>query len=188
MYNILIVDDEQVIRNSFSRVLTDDGYNVSVAENGVTALEKIKHEVFDIALLDLKIGDIDGLEIASFLHKTQPNTRIIIITGYGTAEVEKLATDIGVSNFVSKPISPDDLISLVKTDVISKTIDKIVESKVTVIPLIDVSSVVQPVANISHLVLGSILGLFYVVFLPIVGLAMLGYLIGVKFLGKKQVV
>src|SRR3990170_9111975 len=83
---ILIVDDEKVIRDSFSRVLLKDGHAVEAVESGRLALERVAEESFDIVLIDLKMPGLDGMETLRELREKDPDVIGVMITGYPTIE------------------------------------------------------------------------------------------------------
>ncbi|MBI5967993.1 MAG: sigma-54-dependent Fis family transcriptional regulator [Deltaproteobacteria bacterium] len=106
---ILIVDDEKVIRDSFSRVLLKEGYAVEAVESGRLALERVTEESFDIALLDLKMPGLDGMETLRELKEKDPDVVSVMITGYPTIENAVAAVKLGAYDYLTKPCSPDDL-------------------------------------------------------------------------------
>jgi len=108
-WKILIVDDEKIIRDSFSRVLMKEGYSVEAVESGRLALEKVAAEPFDIILLDLKMPGLDGLETLRELKERDPDLVSIMITGYPTIESAVKAIKSGAYDYLTKPCSPDEL-------------------------------------------------------------------------------
>lgn len=106
---VLIVDDEQVIRDSFSRVMAKEGYAVEAVPSGRLALERVAEEPFDIVLLDLKMAGLDGMETLRELKKIDPDVASIMITGYPTIESAVQAVKLGAYDYLSKPCSPEEL-------------------------------------------------------------------------------
>ncbi len=106
---ILIVDDEQIIRDSFSRVLVKEGYAVEAVASGRLALEKIAAEPFDLVLLDLKMPGLDGLETLRELKARDPDIICVMITGYPTIESAVKAVKFGAYDYLTKPCNPDEL-------------------------------------------------------------------------------
>jgi len=106
---ILIVDDEKVIRDSFSRVLLKEGYAVEAVESGRLALERVAEESFDIALLDLKMPGLDGMETLRELKEKDPDVVAIMITGYPTIESAVAAVKLGAYDYLTKPCRPEEL-------------------------------------------------------------------------------
>ncbi len=106
---ILILDDEKVIRDSFSRVLLKEGYAVEAVESGRLALEKMAEEPPDVILLDLKMPGIDGMETLRQLREKDPDVVSIMITGYPTIESAVKAVKLGAYDYLTKPCSPEEL-------------------------------------------------------------------------------
>lgn len=106
---VLIVDDEKVIRDSFSRVLLKEGYTVQAVESGRLALERVTEESFDIVLLDLKMPGLDGMETLRELREKDPDVVSIMITGYPTIESAVKAVKLGAYDYLTKPCSPEEL-------------------------------------------------------------------------------
>ncbi len=106
---ILVIDDEKIIRNGCNEVLTQDGYDVILAENGEQGLEMIEKAHFDVILLDLMMPGLSGFDVLSHVKALHPDTSIIVITGYATIENSIEAMKKGAFDFVPKPFSPDQL-------------------------------------------------------------------------------
>lgn len=112
--NILVADDEEVIRNACVRILTRAGYEVSTAVNGDDALRKIREGNFDLVLLDLKMPVLDGMKVLDILAEEKSDLRVVVITGHGTAETAGQAVRAGASDFLTKPFTPTELRSSVQ--------------------------------------------------------------------------
>ena len=112
--NILVIDDDPAIHRVFSRILQKAGYNVETAETGKEALEKIKIHAYDVALIDVKLPDINGLELLPILKKAAPSMIKIVITGYSLSEERMDALNLGADEFLKKPIKPEYLIKIIK--------------------------------------------------------------------------
>ncbi|MEJ2068562.1 MAG: response regulator [Deltaproteobacteria bacterium] len=80
--HILVVDDEEIVRESLLDWLREDGYQVEAAEDGFKALEKFEERPWDIALVDLKMPKMDGLELMNKVKETHPATLVVIITAF----------------------------------------------------------------------------------------------------------
>ncbi len=106
---ILVIDDEKVIREGCREVLTLDGFEVVLAENGEQGLRMIEKVHFDVVLLDLMMPGISGFDVLSHIKTLHPDTSIIIITGYATVEHSIEAMKNGAFDFIPKPFSPDQL-------------------------------------------------------------------------------
>ncbi|MDX2447367.1 MAG: response regulator [Desulfobacterales bacterium] len=107
--HILIVDDEQDIRDGSERILTRMKFNVSTAASGQEALEFFQEITPDIVLLDLKMPGMDGMEVLDRIRKINDNTIVIVITGYATVETAIQAMKHGAYDFIPKPFEPDQL-------------------------------------------------------------------------------
>ncbi len=110
---ILIIDDEDIIRESCSRVLEPAGYEVLAAKTGLEGLQVLDSDAVDLVLTDLKMPDIDGIEVLVKIKENWPDTEVIIMTGYGTVSTAVRAMKMGVFDYIEKPFSPDDLLDLV---------------------------------------------------------------------------
>ena len=106
---ILVVDDEKVIRGGCREVLTQEGYEVLLAESGEQGLKMIEKEHFDIILLDLMMPGLSGFDVLSHVKRLHPDTSIIVITGYATIENSIEAMKNGAFDFIPKPFSPEQL-------------------------------------------------------------------------------
>jgi DNA-binding NtrC family response regulator len=107
--NVLVVDDEQTVCNSCKKILTREGYKVDVALSGEEALSKAKGNEFDVLIADWKMPEIDGIEVARRIKKENPNMAVILITGYPSVETSIKAMRAGVSDYVPKPFTPEEL-------------------------------------------------------------------------------
>ncbi len=116
--NIMVVDDEEIVRSSLTSWLEEDGYNVEAVESGKKALERLPAKNWDLMLVDLKMPGMDGLQLMEEVRKTQPDMLIIIMTAYATVDTAVRAMKQGAYDYFVKPFNPDD---------ISLTIRKIVD-------------------------------------------------------------
>ncbi len=110
---ILLVEDEAVVRESVHDWLTDDGYQVEVAETGEEALQKIKKEEFGVVVLDLRLPDIDGLKVFEEAKGLKPQTKGVIITAYPSKETMAKAKRLGLLDYLPKPFKVEDLEKIV---------------------------------------------------------------------------
>jgi DNA-binding NtrC family response regulator len=110
---ILVVDDEDIVRTSCSRTLSPEGYEVRLAKNGVEGLKMASEERFDLVLTDLKMPDMDGIEVLRIIREKWPETAVIIVTGYQTVDTAVKAIKLGAYDYIEKPFTPDALISAV---------------------------------------------------------------------------
>ena len=108
---ILVVDDEVSIREMIKKGLSQMGeFNVETAQNGVEAIEKIEKEIFDLVLTDLKMPEMDGLELLKNIKGTRPEVMVILMTAYGSIETAVEAMKMGANDYITKPINFEDLL------------------------------------------------------------------------------
>jgi DNA-binding NtrC family response regulator len=107
---ILVIDDEAVIRNGCALIISDIGHSAETCSTGQAGLESITNSPPDIILLDLKLPDVDGLEILRSVKQTKPDVCIIVMTGYATVQTAVEAMKLGAFDYLSKPFSDDELI------------------------------------------------------------------------------
>lgn len=115
---ILLVDDEETLRCALSESLIDKGYNVDVASNGFQAMERFKFNSYDLMITDIKMGGMDGLQLIRELKRNISDLKTIIITAYGSLEMVKEATRLGVLELVSKPFKIQEI-----KDIITRTLN-----------------------------------------------------------------
>jgi len=118
--NVLIIDDDESMRIACLQTLGEVGYRVQTVENGSAGLERANRESFDVVLLDLKMPGISGMEVLKTLKRLDPSIAVIIITGYATIDAAVKAGRLGVFHFLSKPFTPETLVSTVEKAVKSK--------------------------------------------------------------------
>ncbi|MFB0564357.1 MAG: sensor histidine kinase [Candidatus Aminicenantaceae bacterium] len=106
---ILVVDDEEFMRDSCSQILSKDGYLAVTAEDGAVGLEKIKEIRPDLALIDLKMPGINGMEVLEKAKEIDPNVITVVITGYATIDSAVEAMKKGAYDFLPKPFTPEEL-------------------------------------------------------------------------------
>jgi len=107
--NVLVVDDEKTVCNSCKKILSQEGYQVDFALSGEEALNKVKGNRFDVMLTDWKMPEMDGLEVARRVKKENPNITVIMITGYPSLDSSIEAIRSGISDYVPKPFTPEEL-------------------------------------------------------------------------------
>jgi len=105
--NILVVDDEKVIRDGCARALSDPEHQVATAPDGSAALDLLKTEAFDIVLLDLMMPGVDGFSVLKWIKRHRPDIRVVVITGFATVQKAVEAMKDGAFDFVGKPFTPD---------------------------------------------------------------------------------
>ena len=121
---ILCVDDEDVILDSFRKILVLDGYSVDTVNSGPEALSLIKSHHYDFLFTDLKMPEMDGVEVAKSVKSIRPDIDVIIITGYATVETAVECMKFGAMDYVQKPFTEDELLDFTGKSLIKRQ-DKI---------------------------------------------------------------
>ncbi len=111
---VLVIDDEESMRDSCSQILAKDGFQPETAENGAIGLEKVQSVKPDLVLIDLKMPGISGFEVLDKVKEYDPNIISIVITGYATVESAVEAMKKGAYDFLPKPFTPDQLRIIIK--------------------------------------------------------------------------
>ena len=111
---ILIIDDEESIRKSLAAVLEENGYLVDTAENGREAIKKSETKIYNLALIDLRLPDMDGIELLTAMRETTPKMAKIVITGYPSLENAIEAVNRGADGYIVKPYTMDDILRKIK--------------------------------------------------------------------------
>jgi len=114
MEKILIIDDEEFIRENVDRILRDEGYQVIGAADGRSALEMAASEEVDLALLDLNLGQENGINVLKSLKEIDPDLLVIVVTGYGSVETAVESLKLGAFHYMKKPFKADALRLIVK--------------------------------------------------------------------------
>ncbi len=110
---ILIVDDEAVVRDSLGKWFSSEGYQARPVCGAREALESIQETEYDIALLDIRMPGMDGMELQARLKEADPDLTVIIMTGYASVETAVQALKRGAYDYITKPIDPDELSHMV---------------------------------------------------------------------------
>jgi DNA-binding NtrC family response regulator len=111
---ILVIDDEPIVGKRLRTALEKDGHSVEVHEKGREAVERIRAKTFDIVVSDVRIDEIDGLDVLRAAQGRSSHTRTIMITGYATVELAREALAKGAFDFLAKPFRPKDLRKLIE--------------------------------------------------------------------------
>lgn len=117
---ILVIDDEQVIREGVDRALGKRGYTIAKAEDGTKGIELLQSDEFDIVLTDLMMPGMDGFAVLDWIRANQPHIQVIVITGFATVTKAVSAMKQGAFDFVGKPFTPDYI-----RVVVDRAVDKI---------------------------------------------------------------
>lgn len=108
-YNILVIDDEEPIRRLLQKELAGDGCRVQAAENGSQGFEMVRSYWFDVVLLDLRLPDVEGLDLLIRIRESAPDCEVIMITGHGDIDTAVDAMKLGAYDFIRKPFNLDRL-------------------------------------------------------------------------------
>jgi len=111
--DICIIDDEVVVCKRLQQVLNKEKHNVETFVDSRQAIERIDEKDFDIVVTDIRMDNIDGMEVLGHVLKKGTNTKVIMITGYATIEVAREAQAKGAFDFISKPFKPNDLVKII---------------------------------------------------------------------------
>ena len=111
---ILIVDDDKSLLESLTEILKLEGYEVDTAETGREAIEKSKDQFYNLALLDIKLPDMEGTELLTKLHGTMPRMMKIMVTGHPSLQNAVQSVDLGADAYVMKPVKPKELLKVVE--------------------------------------------------------------------------
>ena len=117
--SILIIDDDAAILRTFSRIFQRNGYCVSVAEGGKEAIEKLRSNSYDVALIDLRLPDMEGTELFPLIQSNSPRTLKIMLTG----KMPPGETVEGADALLNKPIQPEQLLSVIDSKLKNKNIE-----------------------------------------------------------------
>jgi len=109
--NILVIDDEEVVRHSLLRALRGEDCNVELAWNGKVGLQAMARKSFDVVLLDLRMPEMDGVAVLEAIKQRWPETEVIVITGYPALETAKQAIKLGAYEYLAKPVGPDEVVN-----------------------------------------------------------------------------
>ncbi len=111
---ILCVDDEEVILDSFRKILVLDGYSVDTVQTGQEALGLLQTHHYDFVFTDLKMPTMDGVDVTKAVKHMRPDIDVVIITGYATVETAVECMKHGALDYVQKPFTEDELLAFVK--------------------------------------------------------------------------
>jgi len=114
MVKVLVVDDDQDLRDNLMEVLSENGFSPDSAENGEIALEKLQDNIFDLVLLDSVMPGMDGLETLPLIKRTYPKTRVIMLTAFSTVNSAVEAMRSGADDYITKPFKIDELLVAIR--------------------------------------------------------------------------
>jgi DNA-binding NtrC family response regulator len=116
---VLVIDDEQIVLKSCTRILSAEGYDVQIVQTGAEGLRKLADEKFDVVLTDLKMPDMSGMEVLEKVLESYPDMIVVMITGYSTVQTAVEAMKMGAYDYVPKPFTPEELV-----EAVGKALDK----------------------------------------------------------------
>jgi len=111
---ILVIDDDRAILDTFRTLLEREGHEVDVAENGAEAIDKSQKKYYDLAVIDVKLPDMEGTQLLSNLRSNFPRTKKIVITGYPALENAAMAVNLRADAYIVKPVKPQEFLKIVK--------------------------------------------------------------------------
>jgi len=130
--SILIVEDDENIRETLSTILQQEGYKTDTAETGQEGIQKSKAKFFNLALLDIKLPDMEGTKLLTTMHQNLPKMMKIMITGYPSLENAVEALNLGADAYIIKPVKPEKLLALIEEKLEEqRQAEKMTEEKVT---------------------------------------------------------
>jgi len=121
----LVIDDEQIVLDSVSKILKDENYEVDVSLRGREGLNRAVQEEYDIILTDIRMPDIGGMKVLRDVKRAKPSVPVVIITGYASVKSAVQAMKLGAADYIEKPFTPDQLL---------KAVDSAINAAATQIP------------------------------------------------------
>ena len=109
MVQVLLLDDEPIVGKRLGPALAKIGCEVEVFQDPLAALTRLKKKSFDIVVTDIRMDEMDGMQILEYVNETSPRTKVIMITGYAMIALAREAMEKGAFDFIAKPFKPDDL-------------------------------------------------------------------------------
>jgi DNA-binding NtrC family response regulator len=111
---ILIVDDDETIRKTMQTILEDEGYLVDIAATGNEAIDMTNERIYNIALLDIRLPDMEGIELLKLIKENVPRTRKIMVTGYPSLQNAITSVNKNADAYLVKPVDIEKLLTVVK--------------------------------------------------------------------------
>ncbi len=108
---ILVVDDEANVRLLLAGEISDRGHEVAAVSDSAEAMEEMGQANFDVVLTDIRMPGMDGLGLTEWIERTRPDTKVIVMTGYGSLEIAATAVRLGAFDFLMKPFGEIDLVT-----------------------------------------------------------------------------
>lgn len=113
MATILVADDHENTRITLEAILSNEGHSVTLVHSGQAALEQVQHNEFDIVITDLRLGDIDGIKVLSFIRELSPRAKVVIMTAFGSISSTVRAMKLGAYDYLTKPVHKSNIINVV---------------------------------------------------------------------------
>jgi DNA-binding NtrC family response regulator len=111
---LLLVDDEEGYVDVLSKRMTKRSMRVTTAVSGAEAIQALRKEDFDVAVVDLKMEDMDGIEVLKVLKKMEPELSVIMLTGHGSEKAAREGIEFGAFDYLTKPCDLDDLVAKIR--------------------------------------------------------------------------
>jgi DNA-binding NtrC family response regulator len=121
---ILIVDDDMIVRESMSNWLKEEGYAVDTSEDGLSGLEKIKTNNYDLAVVDIKMPGMDGIELLKLSKEIYPDLPVLVMTAYASVDTAVQAMKDGAFDYIVKPFDPENVSHIIRRSVKFKMLEK----------------------------------------------------------------
>lgn len=192
---VMFVDDEEGVRTSWQRFFQERGLETRTAPDGATAIDELSRRPADVVVADHRMPGKTGLELLEWLRERQPDTRFIMLTGYGDRRLEWQVRHLGAAEYLEKPVAPDVLAHAVDRaldrDRIPLMIPTVLLEQMTGLdvpapavaaepaPPVEAAAEADPANRISApailgaVLAGPLLGLAFVMFLPVIGIGAL---------------
>jgi DNA-binding response OmpR family regulator len=116
---VLVIDDEQIVLDSVRRILSQEGYEVDTAQSSRQGLELALSREYNLVLTDIRMPEIGGMRILRDIKRKKPALPVIIITGYATVQSAVQAMQLGATNYIEKPFTPEVLLNAVHTGLLA---------------------------------------------------------------------
>jgi DNA-binding response OmpR family regulator len=114
-HHVLLVEDESSVAKGLAMVMREEGYEVDIADTGQGALQKFGGNGFDLLVADLRLPDLDGMEVIQHVRQKRPKTKVLIVTGYPSVSSAVQAVKMGVSDYLRKPFTDDEFMAAVRS-------------------------------------------------------------------------
>lgn len=121
--HVLLVEDEPGVANGLKMILSKVGYAVDITMTGLKALEAFKGNGFELVVADLRLPDIDGMDVIRVIKEERPETKVVVITGYPSVSSAVESAKLGVSDYLRKPFTDDDFMAAVREALEEREVD-----------------------------------------------------------------